>query len=218
LDPPGVGRDPTPADAPPDAGPSAIEVDAAPNAPPLRDAGTDGACTRPLAPGDLAIVELMVTSVAGTGDYGEWIEVESTRDCLLDVRGLHGESPSGAKVNTFDIEDDLWIPPGGTFLIADSADAAVNHSLPAPLVVWSGDRGDVLRNKGGTVTLRMSGALIESVTYPSLKLTIGASIAFPRDCAAQDRSDWGRWQTSVSSWFPGFAGTPNGANTDVHCR
>src|SRR5262249_4333063 len=47
------------------------------------DAGTDDASTLTLCPpiksGDLAIVELMIASASGSGDRGEWIEVQSTQ-------------------------------------------------------------------------------------------------------------------------------------------
>jgi hypothetical protein len=159
----------------------------------------------------------MIESVAGTGDYGEWIEVTSRRPCALNLRGLHGDCPSGSKVRTFDVGEDVWIPPLGTFVIADSAGPATNHDLPPPLLVWSGQPGDVLRNKGGTVDLRVGGTLIDSLTFPALKLTVGASVAFPADCDPEARGDWSAWQTSVASYFPGFFGTPNAPNSDVSC-
>jgi hypothetical protein len=175
-------------------------------------------CPSAIAPGDLAITELMISSVAGSGDYGEWLEVESARDCVLDLLGLHGESPHGATPVTFDVTDDVMLPPRGSFVVADSADGAINHDLPGFVIAWSGAHGDVLRNQGETIDLRMDGQLIDSVTYPALKLTIGASIAFPADCAAAERTVLAHWKTSTASWFPAFFGTPNAPNTDVRCN
>jgi hypothetical protein len=185
--------------------------------PPHFDAGPDGICSGPLSAGDLAIDELMIASVAGTGDHGEWLEVKSARDCAIDLRGLHGECATGATVHTFDVVEDLWLPPRQAFVVADSSDPAINHDLPGLVLVWSGSPGDVLRNLGDTVTLRTSSTLIDSVTYPSLARTVGASIAFPSDCPASARADWSRWQTSQNSWFPAFFGTPSAPNDDVHC-
>jgi hypothetical protein len=153
----------------------------------------------------------------GTGDHGEWLEVRSTRDCSLNLQGLHGECPRGAKLATFDVTDASWLPPFSTFVVADSSLGAINHDLPGLVVTWFDQPGDVLRNKGATVTLRMHDAVIDSITYPALSLIAGASIAFPSDCDLGLREDWSRWQTSSSSWFPAFFGTPNAANTDVHC-
>jgi hypothetical protein len=177
----------------------------------------DGACPAPPSAGDLAIDELMIESVSGTGDYGEWIEVRSNKACALDLRGLHGDCPSGSKVRTFDVAEDLWIPAGGFFLVADSSNPVTNHGLPAPVLVWAGQPGDVLRNKGGTIDLSVGGALVDTLTFPALKLTVGASVAFPDDCDPSMRLDFTVWQTSVASYFPSFFGTPAAPNTDVHC-
>jgi hypothetical protein len=190
-------------------------VDGVPS-PPF-DAGPDGICTSPIAPGDLLIDELMISSVSGSGDYGEWLEVRSTRSCALDIVGLHGDCPTGAVVHTFDVMGDLWLEALGTFVVADSGDPVIDHALPGTLVVWDGSPGDVLRNGGDTVSLSMNGTLIDTVTYPALKLTVGTSFAFPSDCSTSARSVWTNWQASTASWFPAFFGTPNAPNDDVHC-
>jgi hypothetical protein len=187
-----------------------------PPGPPF-DAGEGGTCVQPLAAGSLAIVELMIESTAGTGDHGEWIEVASTLDCAIRLDGLSGTCPTGAKVNTFTITGNVWIPPRGTFVVSDSSNIAVNHGLPGLVIPWSGQPGDVLRNEGATVTLVMNGVVIDSVTYSKIKLTPGVSIAFPKDCPPNVRSQWPNWQGSTFSWFPAFLGTPNAPNEDVHC-
>jgi hypothetical protein len=184
---------------------------------PAIDPPPDGACLQPLAAGALRIDELMIESVAGAGDDGEWVEIESTLDCAANLNGLHGECPRGAKVATFDVTGDLWIPPRGTFVVADSNDPAINHDLPGVVVVWFGHQGDVLRNKGSTITLSAGGTLLDTVTYPSLALAVGNSVAFPSDCDAGERTDFTKWKRSTASWFPGFFGTPNAPNTDVSC-
>jgi hypothetical protein len=182
------------------------------------DAMPEAPCTQPLGAGDLLVDELMIESVDGAGDDGEWLEVESTAACAVNLRGLHGECPVGAKVHTFDVSEDIWIPPGGTFLVADSADPAVNHYLPGLVLSWAGQPGDVLRNEGGTVTLSDGSTLVVSLTWPALKPIVGASVELPADCPADDVDDFDEWQTSTSSWFPGFFGTPNAPDTDVTCQ
>jgi hypothetical protein len=181
------------------------------------DAGEGGVCETPPGAGDLVIDELMIASVAGTGDHGEWLEVSSRLGCALDLRGLRGTAPSGSKVQTFTVADDLWIPAYGAFVVADSSIAAINHDLPGVVVVWAGQPGDVLRNAGATVTLEYDDVLVDTVTYPSMTLTDGVSLAFPPDCAANARADWTKWQLSNASWFPGFRGTPGAPNDDVRC-
>jgi hypothetical protein len=184
---------------------------------PAFDGGPEGACPGPLGPGDLLIDELMIESVAGAGDDGEWLEVANTADCVVNLRGLRGECPVAAKVHTFDVTEDVWIPAGGTFLVADSQDPAVNHDLPGVVLAWSDHSGDVLRNKGGTVTLLAGDVIVDSLTWPSLKLVVGASVELPDDCPGGDADDFTVWQTATTSWFPGFYGTPNAPNTDVQC-
>jgi hypothetical protein len=182
------------------------------------DAGADGICAQPLGLGDLVIEEMMIESVSGSGDNGEWLEIASTLDCAINLAGLHLDCPHGYKVATCDVGGDLWIPARGRIVVADALDPALNHSLPGTVLAWSSVHGDVLRNSGGTVDVWMHGTLVDSVTWPSEKWTIGASVAFPSDCDASARSDFSGWQTSAASWFPAFFGTPNAANTDVHCR
>jgi|CZKU01.1.fsa_nt_gi hypothetical protein len=181
------------------------------------DAGPDGACTSALSRGDLTIDELMVESVAGSGDDGEWFEVTSALDCTVNLNRLHGECPRGSKVATFDVAGDRWLPPRGTFVVADSSDPAINHRLPGLIVVWLGHTGDVLRNQGSTLTLSLDGALVDTLTYPSLAPGVGISVAFPSGCDGGLRSDFTHWKRSTASWFPGFFGTPNAPNTDVEC-
>jgi hypothetical protein len=181
------------------------------------DSAPDAACAQPLGAGALAIDELMIESVAGTGDYGQWIEVMNTMGCAVNLLGLHGECANGAKVYSFDVTSDLWIPPNGTFLVADSSDPAVNHYLLGTLLVWFGEPGGVLRKEGATITLTVGGNLVDTITYPSLKLVVGTSVAFPSNCPLSQRSVWSNWQDSLASWFPGFYGTPNAPNDDVTC-
>jgi hypothetical protein len=216
----GSWTDPTfDATAPPTGDDASVVVSTAPetSAPPF-DAGPDGLCAAPPGSGDLVVDELMIESVAGAGDYGEWLEIASTLPCATNVRGLHGESPSGSNVRTFDVDFDLWLPVGGRFVVADSDDPALNHELPGVVLAWSGHPGDVLRNLGGTVTLRLDDTIVDSVTWPTYKGAIGASLEFPADCPTSQHADLGRWQQATASWFPGFRGTPNAPNTDVHCQ
>jgi len=209
-DPPAMASD----DAADDGGSDGVAAD---EDGPALDPPPDGSCAAPLAPGDLIIDELMIESVAGAGDYGEWLEVQSTLPCAVDLRGLHGECANGAKIRSVDVTSDIWIPAQGTFVIADSINRALDHDLPGTVLAWGGQPGDALRNKGATISLRMQDTLVDSVTYPVLVLSVGASVAFPPDCPATRRSDWSAWQTSTASWFPGFFGTPNAPNLDVVC-
>jgi hypothetical protein len=159
----------------------------------------------------------MIESVAGAGDDGEWLEVANVAGCALNLRGLHGDTPVGSKVHSFDVGLDTWIPADGAFVVADSADPAVNHDLPGLVIPWTGHPGDVLRNEGGTITLTLGDILITSLTWPKRTLVPGTSIELPADCDADRASDFSAWQPAAASWFPAFFGTPNAPNVDVAC-
>jgi hypothetical protein len=174
-------------------------------------------CLGPLAAGDLAIVELMISSRSGSGDDGEWVEIRSTRDCWLVLDGVAVESPRGtAAPNVATVAAGLELAPGATFVVAGSADPGKNHGVPAPVFAWNAT--DVLKNDGDTVTVKAGGVVVDTLTYPALSnLTPGRSLAFPSDCAAGDRADWQRWSLTFASFAAGFQGTPNAPNADVAC-
>jgi hypothetical protein len=176
-------------------------------------------CTFDLGPGDLVIDELMIASQAGAGDHGEWLEVASTQDCVLDLKGLFADVVHGKGAITASIANDVLLPPHGYFLIADSAQPSQNDNLPGTVFVWgSGTSSDVLDNSGDTITLYTATATIDTLTYPaSDKLVDGSSMEFPADCALSLRAEFGNWQPAVASWTPGFFGTPMAPNTDVSC-
>lgn len=191
------------------------------------DAGQDGGpvvkkpCRPPLVAGDLVIVELLLSSRSGSGDEGEWIEVQSTRtDCWLDVQGISVESPRGAVgTNVAKIETPLSLPPRGTFLAVDTLDPLKNHHLKGPLVAFSA--ADVLKNDGDAVSVKLGATLIDSVTYPRFaNIEPGRALAFPSDCASSLRSTWARWSLAFNRHDPNDPtqrGTPNAANDDVTC-
>jgi hypothetical protein len=191
------------------------------------DAGDDGgvvgppdACAWPLGAGDVAIVELMIASQQGPGDRGEWFEVQSTRQCSVNLNGLHVESQGAndGSVFSLDVTTDLWIPPNGFVVVADSADPTVDNNLPGTLLVWNAaDPADTLDDTGGQLTLSAGQTIVDSLPYPAFVLYLGTSISFPADCSWSDRSSWARWSYSFNEWTPGFFGTPNADNTDVAC-
>ena len=153
---------------------------------PILDAGGDSGTVQPqvfcagaLAAGDLAITEMLLSSRAGSGDDGEWVEVRSTRTCWLNVKGLSIESPRGtAAPNAATMTEDFELAPKGTFIVADSADPTKNHALPGKVVAWGAL--DVLKNDGDTVALKANGVVVDTVTYPAFSnLEPGRALAFP---------------------------------------
>ncbi|MBK6690832.1 MAG: lamin tail domain-containing protein [Myxococcales bacterium] len=187
-----------------------------------KPASDGGACTGDIAPGDLNVVEIMVASKTGQGDTAEWVEIQSSRGCRLNVKGVKIASPRGTSgVDAVTVATDLELPPYGTFVVTGDADPLKNGGLPGPLVAWG--TSDVLKNDGDTIEItNAAGAVIDKVTYPSTNpaVTPGVSIAFPANCSWSDRSSWVRWsQSPVTSTYgsASLKGTPNKDNTDVVC-
>jgi hypothetical protein len=189
----------------PDAGP---DDDAGP--PPKVSCGS-------VVAGDLAIVELMISSKSGSGDWGEWIEIQNTRDCWLELQGLSIESPRGSGTpNVASITVPIDLEPHGTFVVASSKDPAKNNGIPGIVVEWNAS--DVLKNDGDTITIKKGNDVIDSLTYPRFtNLTPGRAVAFPADCTWADRSSWTRWSLAFDEFSPGYKGTPNAPNADVTC-
>lgn len=173
-------------------------------------------CAGTIGAGDLAVVEIMIASRSGSGDLGEWVEVQSTRDCWLRVDGVAVTSPRGAATaNTANV-DGLELAPHGTFVVAGSGETVNNHGLPGTVYAWNAS--DVLKNDGDSVVVTRGALEIDRVTYPTFtSLPVGRSLAFPADCARAERTDWTRWSLTFAGYAAGLKGTPNAPNADVTC-
>ncbi len=206
------------------ANPAPVDASFPPDADDEGDATVDGdvavpanACAAPLSPGALVFDEVMIASVAGSDDRGQWLEVRSTRTCSVDLLGLHASAPHGQSFRTLDVTSDLWLPAGGFFLIADTLDPTENGALPGLVLAWTGSPADALHKTSDTITLSLGDVMIDTLSYPSKKRTVGTSMAFPSNCAPSLRGDFTTWQPSTASWTPGLFGTPGAPNTDVRC-
>jgi hypothetical protein len=188
-----------------------------PQPPPPYTGGPKEFCEGPLAMGDLVVTEIMIASRSGSGDTGEWIEIQSTRDCWLRVEGVTIVSPRGAAApNSVTIAEAFEVAPQTSFVVADSTDPVKNNNLPGKVFSWNGS--DVLKNDGDTIIVKIGETVIDQLTYPSLlNITGGRSIAFPSNCPRNARSDWNRWSLSFTSFSGSFKGTPNAWNNDVAC-
>jgi hypothetical protein len=181
-------------------------------------------CPTPLAPGDLAIVEIMIASQTGSGDRGEWVEIQSTHtNCTLNLKGLHVESPRASEApDAVDVSNDLLLGPNEIFVVADTVLSDLNHDLPGTVLSWVGT--DALKNSGDTINVSVGTTVIDTLTYGDWGPHTGRSVSFPVDCAWSDRSDWARWSWSFNVWQPlqvdggvPMIGTPNADNVDVAC-
>lgn len=175
-------------------------------------------------PGDLQIVEMMISSKSGSSDYGEWVEIQNARNCAAFVKGVTVTSPRGGQgPNVATVTDDLVIPPWGTFLAVNDLDAAKNGHLTGPMISWQ--QTDVLKNDTDAVIVALGGVTLEEVTYstgdPDVNLPLaGQSYVFPAGCLGKDRDDWRFWQHGTNQYDDTptvVKGTPNAPNADVGC-
>lgn len=182
-----------------------------------KDSGTGPIlCSGPLANGDVKVVEIMIAAASGSGDKGEWIELQSTRQCTLNLKGLHVDSPRGTGTDSAVVGTDFLLPPNGIFVVADSALGSDNHGVGVVAAAFGA--ADVLKNDGDTINVySATSTLIDTITYPKFTLFIGRSVSFPWDCAWSDRSSWARWSWSFNKWNGAFQGTPNDDNFDIAC-
>ncbi len=183
---------------------------------PPKDAGGPVLCSGPLVSGDVKVVEIMIAAQSGSGDRGEWIELQSTRQCTLNLKGLRIESPRGTSTDSAQVLTDYLLPPNGIFVVADSSLSSDNHGVGT--VAASFNAADVLKNDGDTINVvSPSNVTIDTLTYPKFTLYIGRSVSFPWDCAWSDRTSWARWSWSFYKWNGNYQGTPNDDNFDVAC-
>lgn len=172
----------------------------------------------PIVAGDLAVVELLIASRTGSGDDGEWLEVQNTHnDCWLKLTGVTVESPRGlAAPNVATVADGLELAPLGTFVIADSTDPVKNGGIKGDVFAFNAT--DVLKNDGDSILIKTGATTVDTITYPGFSnIETGRTLAFPADCKWSDRPTWERWSQSFDTWATGKRGTPNAANADVAC-
>lgn len=193
---PDAAVDPEPdAEVPPE--PDAAVVDPAPCAPKTSN---------------LALSEVMVASVAGGGDRGEWFEVRNTGACPVDLAGLEIVSPTGSGIEKKHTVSGGIVAPGAYFVFALSGDAGENHAVPYDYVYGLGTADDViLNNAADWLELRVAGVAIDRVTWPSSGYVVGASHFYASSLDPLLNDNWAAWTASsaVYSTTGGtFRGTP----------
>ncbi len=176
-------------------------------------------CSGPLAVGDVRVVELMIKSQTAAFDDGEWIELQSARDCILKLGGVVVESPwatdAGSGIDSVTIPMGFELKPNGIFVVADTDSITYNHGIKP---VFSLDTIDALDDDGDKVTVKSGSTVLDAFTYPKFtNLPVARSMSFPADCAWSQRSDWPHWSYTFNVYATGFKGTPNGDNSDVAC-
>jgi hypothetical protein len=177
-------------------------------------------CTGGLVAGDIRVVELMIKSSTSVADDGEWIELQSARDCILKLGGVTIESPWSTDGGTSGVDKvtlptDFELQPNAIFVVADTSDTTSNHGI---MPVFSFDTVNSLDDTGDTVTVKQGNLILDAFTYPAFtNLPTARSVSFPADCAWSQRTDFSNWSYSFATYSTGFQGTPNTDNTDVAC-
>jgi hypothetical protein len=158
--------------------------------------------------GDLAIVEIMIGTDAGTGDaFGEYLEVLNDSGTILDLRGWEVEitTTTGGGTTSFVFPADtnpanaLDFTDGTRAVLARASTSTAYGSSVADFV-WS---ATAFSNNGGTINLSAPTAaggftLIDTVTWTSSGCTAS--------CASTSTSPtYGNAPASGSYWRPGFA-------------
>lgn len=171
-------------------------------------AGGGGPASRPSAPGDVVITELMSNPESVRDDAGEWFELyNALSDRSLDLAGCAIEDGSAAPRM---IAGPLLVAPGDFAVVARSAQVEF-----APDWVMSFS----LANAADVLALLCDGALIDEVAYGAgFPLAPGASMALDSaaiDAAANDAA--GAWCAAQLAFSAdrGTPGAPNPACDDL---
>lgn len=168
----------------------------------------------PCAPSatNILITEVMVASITGSGDKGEWFEIHNVGDCIVDLAGVEIVSPTGSGVEKVHSIVAGTIDPDGYFVLALSGNAADNHGLKFDYVYENSALDDVVLNNGADwIELRFGGAALDRASWPSSGFTYGATKYFPANLDPAMNGDWSKWlvSTAVYSSMGGtFLGTP----------
>jgi hypothetical protein len=205
---------------------AAADLDAAvePDAPSEPDAAVDPepmerwsipcpACPwrRPRAT-NILISEVMIASITGSGDKGEWFEIHNVGNCIVDLAGLQIVSPTGSGAEKVHAIVAGTIDPDGYFVLALSGNASDNHGLKYDYVYENSALDDVvLNNSADWIELRAGGLAIDRVSWPSSGFAYGATKYFPSNLDPGLNDDWSKWLVSTSSYSSmggTFLGTP----------
>lgn len=201
-------------DAEPDSG--AMDAAAMDASPP--DA-TGPPCT--VAPGFVYINEIMIASVSGSRDRGEWFEIYNPGDCEADLSGMVIASPTSSGTMREHTISSLRIAPGSYTVLAQSLNPAEHHGANVDYAYGTGSSTTEIRfsNSRDSLLLRAGMDEIDRIEWTSSGFSYSTSRQFPTSGAISEHGTWSRWcdSTQTFSMTGGvFYGTPGMAN-DMTC-
>jgi hypothetical protein len=165
------------------------------------------------APGNLVINEILARPDFVLEALGEWFEVKNlTGDNL----NLNGCSITDGASDSFTINTDTYVSPGGYLVLCVNSDFMTNGGLPCDYQ-WSNFR---LNNMADSIIIVCSGQEIDRVDYATTSdwpILQGASIAYNLpDSGDPDNNLPANWQDTPPEidYGDGNAGTPGQQNHD----
>lgn len=167
---------------------------------------------KPIKPGDLVIVELMIDASATSDDKGEWVELYNASTQTVDINGL--EFGNKSQVHVVAGVGDLPLAPGAVMVLAISADPLVNGGVTAAY----GYSSVQLTNGSNEVRITWAGKVVDSVTYstgangwPSFES--GRALQLSADKHdAQSNDSGSAWCLASKTYGAGDKGTPGSKN------
>jgi len=174
-----------------------------------------------VGPAFVLITEVMVASVSGSRDRGEWFELHNPGDCEAVLNGLTISSPtSSGTLRTHTIVD-LRIPARGFVTLGQSLNPAEHHGAGLDYAYGTGSRSTeiVFSNSSDSLRIASGDTTIDEVSWTGSGFTYSKSRQYPSESSPADRATWGNWcdSTMIFSMEGGtFYGTP-GAPNDARC-
>lgn len=152
----------------------------------------------------LVVSEIMANPKAVADSAGEWVEVTNASAEPVDLDGVSLDvgtrrCPLGGRLG-----------PGGSLVVARSADTATNGGVEADFTC-----SFTLTNSGATVALKAPSVTIDAVDYTGFTVPDGASLSLDpaaHDPASNDSAS--SWCAASSVYGAGDRGTPGAANDD----
>lgn len=174
-----------------------------------------------VGPSFVIITEVMIASVSGSRDRGEWFEVHNPGDCEANLSGLTVSSPTSTGTLRTHTIAGLRIPAGGFVTLGQSLNPTEHHGAGIDYAYGTGSRSTEIVFSNGSDSLRLAAGdtTIDEVSWGSSGFSYSKSRQFPSGGSPLDRATWSEWcdSTMVFSMEGGtFYGTPGSAN-DARC-
>ena len=173
-----------------------------------RDTAPEEHSTPPGEAPALVITEIMKDPDAVGDDFGEWFELTSLADQIVNLEGLAVDGPGRDRIV---ISGPLLLAAGARLVLGNTADPALNGGVNLDYVYSVEDLK--LSNEGGTLSLEWDDDVIDRVNWDELPDQTGRSISLAPEILDVDDNDLvGSWCSATSFFGAGDRGTPGTVN------